>query len=112
LKPGSSSKLLIYPEPAVLRIWNVSKPKQLFVKIKFAPDTADDIGRHEWHAGGWQWNNERFLGLTSLLTQEKFVDVLKKQALVGTARKAFSRVRSYWESTEAQPITDAVHIKN
>jgi hypothetical protein len=48
------------------------------------------------------------------------VDVLKKQALVGTARKAlvgttrkaFSPVRSYWESTAAQPITDAVHIKN
>ncbi len=31
--------------------------------------------------------------------QEKFVDVLKKQALVGTARKAFSRARSSWEST-------------
>jgi hypothetical protein len=41
---------LIYPEPAVLRIWNVSKTRQLFVKIKFAPDT--DMGRHEWHAGG------------------------------------------------------------
>jgi hypothetical protein len=41
---------LIYPEPAVLRIWNVSETKQLFEKIKFAPDTADDIGRHEWHA--------------------------------------------------------------
>ncbi len=38
------------------------------------------------------------------------MDVLKKQALVGTARKAFSRVRSYWESTAAQPITDAVRI--
>jgi hypothetical protein len=32
--------------------------------------------------------------------------------LVATARKAFSRVRSSWESTVAQPITDAVHIKN
>jgi hypothetical protein len=29
---------------------------------------------------------------------------------VGTARKAFSRVQSYWESTATQPITDAVHI--
>jgi hypothetical protein len=67
LKHGSSFKVLIYPEPPVLRIWNVSKTKQLFVKIKFAPDTADGSGRHEWHAGGWgQWNNERLLGLTSL----------------------------------------------
>ncbi len=40
------------------------------------------------------------------------MDVLKKQALVGIARKAFSRVRSYWKSTAAQPIADAVHIKN
>jgi hypothetical protein len=40
---------LIYPNPAVLRIWNVWKTRLLFVKIKFAPDT--DIGRHEWHAG-------------------------------------------------------------
>jgi hypothetical protein len=37
------------------------------------------------------------------------VDVLKKQALVATARKAFSPA---WESTAAQHITDAVHIKN
>jgi hypothetical protein len=59
---------------------------------------------------GGQWNNERFLGLTSL--QEKFVDVLKKQALlVGTPRKALSPVRRYWESTATEPITDGVHIK-
>jgi hypothetical protein len=45
-----------------------------------------------------------------IFTQEKFVDVLKKQALVGTARKAFSRAQSYWESIAAQSITDAVHI--
>ncbi len=64
LKPGSSFKVLICPKPAVLRIWKVWKTRQLFVKIKFAPDT--DIGRHEWHAGGGQWNNERLLGLTSL----------------------------------------------
>jgi len=44
----------------------LKKPSSYFVKIKFAPDTADDIGRHEWQAGGGQWNNERFLGLTSL----------------------------------------------
>jgi hypothetical protein len=107
--------VFICPEPAVLRIWNVLKPKQSFVNIKFGPDTADDIGRHEWHAGGGPWNNERFLGLTSLriFTQEKFVDVLKKQALlVGTPRKALSPVRSYWQSTATQPITDGVHIKN
>jgi hypothetical protein len=55
---------LMYSRPAVLRISNVWKTRQLFVKIKFAPDT--DIVRHEWHAGGGQWNNERFLGLTSL----------------------------------------------
>jgi len=42
--------------------------------------------------------------------QEKFVDVLKKQALVCTARNAFSRARSYWESSAAQSISDAVHI--
>jgi hypothetical protein len=40
------------------------------------------------------------------------VDVLKKQALVGTARKALSPVPSYWESTATQPIADRVHIKN
>ncbi len=106
LKPGSSFKVLIYPKPAVLRIWNVWKTRQLFVKIKFAPDT--DIGRHEWHAGGGQWNNERLLGL-GIFRQEKFVDVLKKQTLVGTARKPLSPVRSYWESTATQPLTDAVH---
>ncbi len=38
--------------------------RNLLVKIKFAPDT--DIGRHEWHAGRGQWNNDRFLGLASL----------------------------------------------
>jgi len=108
LKTDSSFKVLIYPEPAVLRSWNVWKTRQRFVKVKFAPDA--DIGRHEWHARGGQWNNERLLGLTSL--HEKFVDVLKKQALVGTTRKAFSRVRSSRESTAAQSITDAVHIKN
>jgi hypothetical protein len=64
LKPDSSFKVLIYSKPAVLRIWKVWKPGSYFVKIKFAPDT--DIGRHEWHAGEGQWNNERFLGLTSL----------------------------------------------
>jgi hypothetical protein len=32
--------------------------------------------------------------------------------LVNTACKAFSRVRSSWESTAAQPMTDAVQIKN
>jgi len=32
------------------------------------------------------------------------VDVLKKQALVGTARKALSHVRSYWESTATQQL--------
>jgi hypothetical protein len=47
-----------------------------------------------------------------IFTQEKFVDVLKKQALVGTARKALSPVPSYWESTATQPIADRVHIKN
>jgi hypothetical protein len=47
-----------------------------------------------------------------IFTHEKFVDVLKKQALVGTARKALSRVRSYGESTAIQPIPDGVHIKN
>jgi hypothetical protein len=47
-----------------------------------------------------------------VFTQKKFVAVLKKQALVGTARKALSPVRSYWESTASQLITDAVHIKN
>jgi hypothetical protein len=33
-------------------------------------------------------NNERFLGLT--FTQEKFVDVLKNLALVGTTRKSLA----------------------
>jgi hypothetical protein len=47
-----------------------------------------------------------------IFTQKKFVDVLKKQALVGTARKALSPVRSYWQSTASQPITDAVQIEN
>ncbi len=64
LKPGSSFKVLIYSRPAVLRISNVWKTRQLFVKIKFVPDT--DIGRHEWHAGGGQWSNARFLGLIFL----------------------------------------------
>jgi hypothetical protein len=65
LKPGSSFKVLIYSKPTVLRIWNVWKTRQLFVKIKFAPDT--DIIDIEWHAGGGgQWNNERFLDLTTL----------------------------------------------
>jgi hypothetical protein len=64
-KRGSSFKVLIYPGPAVLRIGNVWKTRQLFVKIKFSLDT--DIGRHEWHAGGGgQWTNERVLGLRSL----------------------------------------------
>jgi hypothetical protein len=74
-----------------LRIWNVWKTRQLFVKIKFAPDA--DIGKDEWHAGGGQWNNERLLG-PHIFKQEKFVDVLKKQALVGTARKAMHLTRS------------------
>jgi len=42
-------------------------------------------GGQEWTCWG-KWNNECFLGLT--FTQEKFVDVLKKQALVATARKS------------------------
>ncbi len=90
LEPGSSYKVLIYPKPAVLRIWNVWKTRQLFVKIKFAPDA--DIGKDEWHAGGGQWNNERLLG-PHIFKQEKFVDVLKKQALVGTALKAMHLTR-------------------
>jgi len=49
-KPGGSFKVLIYPEPAVLRIWNVWKTRQ------FAADT--DIGRHEWHAGVGVGGNE------------------------------------------------------
>jgi len=35
-----------------------------------------------------KWNNQDFLGFT--FTQEKFVDVLKKQALVGTTRKSLA----------------------
>jgi hypothetical protein len=104
LKPGSSLKVLIDQEPEVLRIWNVWKTRQLFVKIKFAPDT--DIGRHEWHAGGNDIMSAS--GASHLDTG----DVLKKQALVGTARKALSLVWSYWELFATQPITDAVHIKN
>ncbi len=94
MKPGSSFKVLI--EPAVLRIWNVWKTRQLFVIIKFAPDT--DIGRHEWHAGGNDITSAS--GASHLYTR----DALKKQALVGTARKAFSLVRSYWELLPPNPL--------
>ncbi len=80
MKPGSSYKVLIDPKPAVLRIWNVWKTTQLFVKLKFAPDA--DIGKDEWHAGGGQWNNERLLG-PHIFKQEKFVDVLEKAGVGG-----------------------------
>jgi len=100
-KRGSSFKVLIYPGPAVLRIGNVWKTRQLFVKIKFSLDT--DIGRNEWHArGGGQWNNERLLGLTSL--HEKFVHVLKKQALVGTARKALHLYQGLGNQLRPNPL--------
>jgi hypothetical protein len=56
LKAGRAFKVLIYAKPAVLRIWNVWKTRQLFVKIKFATDT--DIGRHERHAGARERGNE------------------------------------------------------
>jgi len=46
-----------------------------------------------------------------MFTQQKCVDVLKKQALVGTARKSLSAVRSYWDSTATQSIAHAVRIE-
>jgi len=64
LKLGSSFKVLIRSKLAVLRIWNVWKTRQLFVKIKFAPDT--DIGRHERHAGRGAMKYWALPGLTSL----------------------------------------------
>jgi hypothetical protein len=45
--------------------------------------------KKECHAGG----NE--IMTACWVTQEKFVDVLKKQALGGTTHKALSPVRSY-----------------
>jgi len=47
-----------------------------------------------------------------MFTQQKCVDVLKKQALVGTAPKSLSAVRRYWESTATQSIAQAVRIEN
>jgi hypothetical protein len=46
-----------------------------------------------------------------LYTREICGCVEKGGGLVGTARKAISPVRSYWESTATFPITDAVRIK-
>jgi len=47
-----------------------------------------------------------------MFTRQNCVDVLKKQALVGTVLKSLSDVRIYWESTATQSIEHAVRIKN
>ncbi len=58
--------------------------------------TTDTLGSNEW-----------FLGLTRFHTEMRFVDVLKKQALVGTARKSLR-----WESIATQSIAGVVQIED
>ncbi len=53
LKLGSSFKVLIYPKPGFLRIWNVWKTTQLFVKIKFVPTHVTRKGGIEIMSASW-----------------------------------------------------------
>jgi hypothetical protein len=46
-----------------------------------------------------------------IFTQKKFVDVLKKQALVGTARKALSAYEATGNQLRANPLLTQSRLK-
>jgi hypothetical protein len=112
LKPGSSFKVFICPKPAVLRIWNFWKTTQAVIcKNKICPGHWYRYTRVT-RGGGGQWNNKRLLGLTSLHKRNLWMCWKSRGWWAQHARQFQLPVRSYWESTATQPITDSVHIKN
>jgi hypothetical protein len=124
--PWSTKKFELVKWPPVL-LWNLAvlsrfcyiqkrrfsgseafeKPVCYLAKSKFAPDT--DIGRHERHAGGRQWNNDRFLG--SRLYTEEICGCVERVGVGGhSTQSTFTCTKLL--AINCEPTHDAVHINS